>query len=131
MAVHRKKSQERRIALERIETLFDMAEREAVKRNWARSDRYVSLARKIGMRYNVTPGPELRRKFCRGCGTFLLPPTTARFRIGGGKVVCTCLKCGRVTRYPYIRERRERRLGRERGSAGERDAAEEAEVEDA
>ena len=128
--MHRKKSQERRIALERIEVLFDMAEKEAMKKNWTRANRYVELARSVGMRYNVTPGPDLRRKFCRGCGTFLLPPATARIRLGGGKVICTCLKCGRVTRYPHIRERREKRLARASGSAGRRDATEEADVED-
>lgn len=130
MAVRRKKSQEKRIAQERIETLFGMAEKEAMKKNWTRANRYVDLARKIGMRYNVTPGPDLRRNFCRGCGTFLLPSATARIRVGGGKVVSTCLKCGRVTRYPYVRERRERRRGRERGSAGGRKTPEEAGVED-
>jgi ribonuclease P protein subunit RPR2 len=127
--VRRKKSQEKRIAQERIETLFDMAGKEALKKNWTRANRYVDLARTIGMRYNVTPGPELRRKFCRGCGTFLLPPATARIRVGSGKVVCTCLKCGRVTRFPYVRERRERRRGRERGSANTREISEEASVD--
>jgi ribonuclease P protein subunit RPR2 len=129
VAVHRKKSQEKRIALERIEALFEMAENEAMKKNWTRANRYVDLARTIGMRYNVTPGPALRRKFCRGCGTFLLPPATARIRVGDGKVVCTCLKCGRVTRYPYVRERRDRRRGRETGNAKMRETSEEAGVE--
>jgi len=129
VAVHRKKSQEKRVALERIETLFEMAENEAMKSNWTRANRYVDLARTIGMRYNVTPGPDLRRKFCRGCGTFLLPSTTARIRVGGGRVVCTCLKCGRITRYPYVRARRDRRRGRETGSAKLRETSEEAGVE--
>jgi len=107
--VRRNKSQEKRVAQERINVLFGLAEKEALGGNWARADRYVGLARTIGMRYNVPPSSEHRRKFCRGCHTFMLPSVTARVRVGGGKVAYTCIKCGRVSRFPYIRERRERR----------------------
>jgi ribonuclease P protein subunit RPR2 len=127
--VRRKKSQERRIAQERIEILFDMAEKEAMKKNWERANRYVELARTVSTRYNVTPRPELRRRFCRGCGTFLLPSVTARVRLGGGRVAYTCLKCGRISRYPHVREIRARRQRRERGIGGTRETDDKAGVE--
>ncbi len=107
--MRRNKSQEKRIAQERIETLFGLAEKEALGGNIARADKYVEHARIIGMRYNITPSSQHRRRYCRGCHTFLLPSVTARVRAGDGKMVYTCLKCGRISRYPHIRERRERR----------------------
>ncbi len=52
MAQRRHKGSERRIAHERIEILFRLAEREGLKGNFVRANRYASLAAKIGMRYN-------------------------------------------------------------------------------
>ncbi len=128
--MRRKKSQEKRIAQERVEILFELAEKEALKRNWARAGRYVELARTMGMRYNVPPGSAIRRRFCRSCGVFLLPSVTARIRIGDGKVTYTCLKCNRVNRFPYLREMKLRRRSKALGDRDKRDATEEASVED-
>ena len=105
----RKKGQERRIARERIDALFGLAEREALKGNFARANRYVELGRKIGMRYNVRLPSEFKRRVCKGCHAYLLPPVTARVRIGGSRVVTTCLRCGVVMRFPYLREQKARR----------------------
>lgn len=105
----RKKGQERRIAAERIDVLFQMAEREGHADHLARSDRYVELARKIGMRYNVRLPSEYKRRVCRECHAYLLPPKTARIRIGESRVVTTCLRCGAVMRFPYLREQKMRR----------------------
>lgn len=107
--VRRKKGQERRIAAERIEKLFALAEQEALQGNFPRADRYVELARRIGMRYNVRLPSAFKRRVCKGCRSFLLPPKTARVRIGGSRVVTTCLKCGTVMRFPYLREQKARR----------------------
>ena len=54
---------ERRIALERMEILFHEAEQEALHARWARARRYVDLARRIGMRYNVRIPAEFKRRF--------------------------------------------------------------------
>ena len=107
----RKKGQERRIAAERIETLFRLAEQEGHKGNLPRADRYVELARKIGMRYNVRLPSEFKRRVCRECHAYLLPPKTARVRIGESRLVTTCLRCGAVMRFPYRREQQARRRG--------------------
>ncbi len=42
-----------RIARERIDDLFALAERESAVGTGALADRYVRLARKVGTRYNV------------------------------------------------------------------------------
>lgn len=107
--VRRKKGQERKIARERIDALFSLAEQEALKGNLARADRYVELGQKIGMRYNVRLPSEFKRRVCKGCHAFLLPPKTARVRIGGSRLVTTCLKCGTIMRFPYLREQKARR----------------------
>lgn len=105
----RKKGQERRIARERIDELFRLAEVEALKGNLGRSNRYVELARRIGMRYNVRLPSEHKRRVCGECHAYLLPPKTARVRVGGSRIVTTCLACGAIMRFPYVREQKERR----------------------
>ena len=57
---------ERRIALERMEILFHEAEQEARHDRWARARRYVDLARRIGMRYNVRVPARFKRRFGTG-----------------------------------------------------------------
>lgn len=105
----RKKGQERRIARERIDELFRLAEVEALKGNLGRANRYVELARRIGMRYNVRLTSEHKRRVCKECHSYLLPPKTARIRVGGSRIVTTCLTCGAIMRFPYVREQKARR----------------------
>jgi len=109
MAQRRRKGSERKIALERIDILFRLAEREAVAGNSARADRYASLAAKIGMRYNVRLPREFKRRYCRRCHAFLVPGKNCRVRVSRGLVTSTCGVCGDIRRFPYIRERRVRR----------------------
>lgn len=109
MAKRRKKKLERRIARERIRILFDLAEKEALKGEARRSSRYVQLARRIGMRYNTPLPPHLKRRFCRRCGTFLLPSVSSRVRLQKSRITITCQKCGHIMRMPYSRERSSRR----------------------
>jgi ribonuclease P protein subunit RPR2 len=96
----------RKIARERIQILFVQAEREFAKHP-ERAQRYVELARKIGMRYKVRLKEE-RRKFCRKCNAYLKPGVNCRVRLRQDRqaVVVTCLVCGRISRHPYIKEKR-------------------------
>ncbi len=87
-----------RLAGERIADLFALAEREAVTGDPARADRYVALARRIGMRYNVRLMPEYRELYCRGCSRFWVEGRTVRTRIRSGRRIRTCLACGRERR---------------------------------
>jgi ribonuclease P protein subunit RPR2 len=95
-----------RIAKERISLLFRQAGKE-FRRHPERSKRYVELARRIGMRYNVRIPKNLRRKFCPKCFSYLKPGVNCRVRAREEKqaVAVTCMVCGFVSRHPYIREK--------------------------
>src|SRR5438876_12188993 len=103
MAKRRHRGMERRIAGERMETLFRLAESEALHRRTERARRYVELARRIGMRYNVRVPAPFKRSFCKKCFAFLLPSVSARIRVGEGRVVVTRGARGAVQRYPHRR----------------------------
>lgn len=87
-----------RIAQDRVLDLFALAEAEAARGPSPLADRYVSLARKVGTRYNVRLPRELGERYCRGCSSFWVEGRNVRTRIRGGRRVRTCLVCGRVRR---------------------------------
>ncbi len=92
------------IALQRIKRLFELAEADARKTDTKernRSDRYVQLAREIGMRYRVRIPSHLKMRICEGCYTFLVPGKNARVRLRGDYITTTCLRCGKQMRRPY------------------------------
>lgn len=101
---HKNKAVAKDIAYERIVYLFDLAGREYGE-NPSRGNRYVSLAKRIGMRYRVSLPSELKRKMCKGCGSFLSPGGSCRIRLKSGRLTITCLNCGRVQRYPLVVDR--------------------------
>lgn len=84
-----------KIAKERIDILFDEA---AKTKNPALRKRYMQLAKKIGMRYNVRLGNK-KRKFCKRCFYYFGSDVKRRFK--NGKIVIRCPGCGRVTRQIY------------------------------
>jgi ribonuclease P protein subunit RPR2 len=90
-----------RVAAERISDLFALAETEASGDRPGLSDRYVRLARRIGMRYNVRLLPEYSELYCRGCSRFWVEGRTVRTRLRSGHRVRTCLGCGRPRRVPF------------------------------
>jgi len=125
--VNRKKRtrKARDIAIERIERLFHLAYEEHTLHP-ERSDRYVQIARKIGMRVRQRIPTHLKRKFCKHCGGYLAPEDM-RVRLCKGVLIITCLRCGAQMRYPYWnrsdldqkgakRSRRDRGARRDRGS---------------
>lgn len=109
MGKRRRKGLEKHIAQERIAVLFQRAEGEAQGGNLGRADRYVELARRIGMRYNVGIPRHLRRRFCKGCHGYLLPGRTSTVRVRRGRVIVHCLRCGATQRIPHTRETAARR----------------------
>ncbi len=90
----------KKIAAERMERLLGLAE-ETFKQRPKLADRYVRLAWKLKTRYNLKLPSHLKRKFCRKCFSFWKPGASCRVRVQSGRVVVTCLQCGRVTRLPY------------------------------
>lgn len=96
----------RRVALERISILFERA-REVFDCEPEFAQRYVDLARRIGMRYKVRVPPELRRMICRHCKGLILPGRNCIVRIRQERephVVITCLRCGGHMRIPLKRK---------------------------
>lgn len=97
----------KKIAKERISVLFCRAA-EFFPFDPDTSDRCVALARKISMRHRVRIDRPQKRQFCRHCYRFLVPGENVRIRITRGKVVMTCLSCGRQMRI-MVKKRHERR----------------------
>jgi len=96
------RGENRRIALERIHILFKQAV-EVFEKAPELAQRYVGLARKIGMRYKVRLPVEYRWMICKHCKCFLLPGKTGRTRVQQRRephVVITCLSCGGYNRVP-------------------------------
>jgi ribonuclease P protein subunit RPR2 len=93
---------QQQIAKERIEILFGLADKE-FKKHPERARRYVELARKIGLRYNVRLGKELKRKFCEGCNSIMLPGKTSAVRLDSSSktIIIKCLVCEKIYRQPY------------------------------
>jgi len=91
------------IAKERIEILLDLAKKE-FKRHPERSKRYVQLARKIALRYNVRM-KRLKRMFCKNCFT-LLTPLTSTVRLKNKTVMVKCKVCEKIYIYPYGKARK-------------------------
>jgi ribonuclease P protein subunit RPR2 len=90
------------IAKERIELLMEQAGTAALEGRMDLADRYVELARRVGMRYNVRFPTAHKRRFCRGCYGYLQPGVTSRTRMNRGRAVTTCLRCGHVLRVPLL-----------------------------
>ncbi len=93
------------IAQERIEILFRNAGKE-FPRHPELSDRYVEIARKIAMKFNVSMPSRLKHRFCKKCGAFLVPGESCRIRLNSEKHyrIQTCGLCGDKVRHPYVRE---------------------------
>ena len=91
------------IAKERMDILFAKALEEEAGGGKVgssqKAERYVDLARRIGMRYNVRMRREHRRAICRSCGAVLPGPRGSRVRVRRGRVIISCKKCGQVRRY--------------------------------
>jgi len=96
-----------KIAKERIEILFNEAKKSLEENKISKAKRYITLALKIGMKAKVRIPKELRRKFCEKCHIYFIPEKTLRVRIkkGESRINYTCLLCGNVKRYPYIKEK--------------------------
>jgi len=88
------------IALKRINRLFLMAENKALSGNLLIANRYVSIARKLSMKYLVPIPKEYKHRFCKHCYYFLLPYLNSRFRVTRSKLVIYCYNCKKYTRIP-------------------------------
>jgi ribonuclease P protein subunit RPR2 len=95
----RKPDYQIRIAKERIEILIGLAEKE-LRTHPDRSRRYVQLAGKIGMRFNIRFPTNLKRSSCKHCFTPLRPGLTSTQRTDHGVIIVKCQNCQKVSRHP-------------------------------
>ncbi len=96
------------IAEERIDILFIEAERAARAGKLKRANRYIFLARKLAMKFNLKFSGLQRRKFCHKCYHYLQPGKNLMVRINPKvrAVEYRCKDCGKVNRYPYAKEKK-------------------------
>lgn len=96
------------LATERIDILFREALSQAKADRLDRANRYVYLARKLAMKFNLKFEREQRRKFCHNCYHYLLPGKNVTVRINRKTkaVEYKCADCKHVNRYPYAKEKK-------------------------
>jgi len=95
------------IAKERIDILFSEARgmmKSGIKDKIAFANRYVQLARKIAMRYNIKLPTAYRRMVCKYCKRYLYPGITSQTRVKNGKVNIKCMQCGKTMHYGLKKE---------------------------
>lgn len=87
------KTEQKRIALERINILFLQA-----KKRPSFAKRYVRIARAIATRCTVRIPEKWRKRFCKKCNAFLTPGVNSSVRMRNKKLTITCKECGNVKR---------------------------------
>ena len=88
-----------KIAKKRISFLFNEA-KHVFRENSKLSDRYVSMARKIAMKYKVRMPSELKKRFCKNCHKYLMPGVNSRVRLHKHRLIYYCTGCRHYMRYP-------------------------------
>ncbi len=96
----RDKKLEKKIARNRINKLFSMAERSALNNKLNQANRYIEIARKIAMKYQLRIPSFLKRKYCKHCYSYLLPGKNCTVRIHRSKIVIYCDICKKHIRIP-------------------------------
>ncbi|NCN39287.1 MAG: ribonuclease P [Candidatus Aenigmarchaeota archaeon CG_4_10_14_0_8_um_filter_37_24] len=88
------------IARERIEILFNLAKK-GLEKHPKRSRRYVELARKISLRYNIRLPKEVKRGFCRKCSILYIRENCEEIdsKLPNIKMI-KCLNCGEIKKIP-------------------------------
>ncbi len=109
----RKKEQreKKRIARERVETLFTLAER-VFPYDESLANRYVEIALAVQQKAKIRLPRKWKRRYCKRCHSFLVPGKNAQVRLRSRPyphVVVKCLNCGHIMRYPYLREKKAKR----------------------
>ncbi|MBI5880993.1 ribonuclease P [archaeon] len=88
-----------RIAQLHIDSLFKQAKDVASKQP-ALATRYISMARKIAMKFKIRLPSEYKRLFCPHCYAFLTPSKNLRVRVHEHRLIYYCLECKKFWRKP-------------------------------
>lgn len=103
----RKPTEQLEIARERIEILFRQAEIE-FPCHPELSNRYVEIARKISMKFNVPIPSRMKKRFCKACKNYLVYGRNARVRLNSARkyILITCLNCSSKMKYGYSKAKK-------------------------
>jgi len=95
-----------KLVLERIDTLFSKAE-ESAERNPDNARRYIELAIKNAMRYNVPVPRKYRMSYCSKCHSYLKAGVSSTHRTSSKQesLIVKCNECGNIMRFPYRKEK--------------------------
>lgn len=102
------KKEEKQKAREQLPKLFDNA-KSIFKEDKKKANDYVRKARNLAMKYRIRLPKELKMRFCKHCYSYTVPGVNCRVRNDKGRVVYFCEECKHYTRYPYIKEQKEKR----------------------
>ena len=87
------RSQGEKAGYKQAETMF--------KEDKKLANRYVKLARKIGMKYQVPIPKEFKKKYCKHRHSYLVQGKNLKTRLKNGKLIYHCQECKKVMRFPY------------------------------
>ncbi len=103
MARRWKKLFVRDLARQRIDILFQMAEK-TFHREPELAQKYIDLALKIAKTARVRLPRKYKRRICKYCKSYLWPGVNATVRLRTNRrphIVIKCRVCGRIIRIPY------------------------------
>lgn len=87
-----KHQQAKKIGLERIHRLFELAEQELEKKP-ERSKRYIEIAREISKKTKAKIPKELKQKFCKKCNSYLKEGKNAEITRTEKWLIIKCKQC--------------------------------------
>lgn len=103
------RAKQKYIARERVKHLISFAEK-VFSKDPKLANHYINLARRVAMKTRVRIPPELKKRFCKHCYVFLQPGVNCRVRTRNGKVVYYCLNCKEYMRFPFLKEKKLRKM---------------------
>lgn len=92
-------------AMHEVLHLFDDA-KELAGSDLEESNKRVKKARRIAMKARLRLPKEIKRRFCKKCGTVFIPGKNYRVRSKNKKIIYTCLTCKHIFRFPTIEKRK-------------------------
>ncbi len=100
MAGEGQKQKDKRLALRRIEAIFEQIDRmEPFTQDTA--DAYIHKVWNLSTKNRIRLPVSLKRRFCRKCKCYWRMGKTVRVRITKGRKIYTCLVCSTIKRVPF------------------------------
>ncbi|MFH1834746.1 MAG: hypothetical protein ABH851_01000 [Methanobacteriota archaeon] len=96
------KENQRKIASERTDILFSKIGEAVSEKDFEQADYLISLAREIGMKYNIRFPTKYKRLYCKHCYKFIQSQARSKTRVDSknNRVEVSCLSCGKKMFFP-------------------------------